>query len=163
MPQQLITKISLRITYLKCNWNPPGVNELMVFYLRSAGFQVMLFPASVCVCVLVSVCEPWACLHNSSSPGQARITKFGPEVQNTLVKVSVWGIDWWWSSLSLNFIKAWFVHQSKYITARWKELTWDWFTVLTVSVSILSIYLSTETTSWVTTVLQSQPSAHTLI
>ena len=31
----------------------------------------------------------WACLHHNSSPIQARITKFGPEVQNTLVEIPV--------------------------------------------------------------------------
>ena len=31
----------------------------------------------------------WACPHHNSSPIQARITKFGPEVQNTLVKIPI--------------------------------------------------------------------------
>ena len=31
----------------------------------------------------------WASPHNNSSPIQARITKFGPEVQNTLVKIPI--------------------------------------------------------------------------
>ena len=31
----------------------------------------------------------WACPHHNSPPIQARITKFGPEMQNTLVKIPV--------------------------------------------------------------------------
>ena len=41
--------------------------------------------AFVCVCVYQSL----ACPHNNSSPVQARITKFGPEKQNTLVKIPI--------------------------------------------------------------------------
>ena len=49
--------------------------------------------ACVCVCVCVrlsvcpSVCQSLACPHDNSSPVQVRITKFGPEKQNTLVKI----------------------------------------------------------------------------
>ena len=39
----------------------------------------------VCVCVYQSR----ACPHDNSSPSQARITKFGPEMQNTLVWVPI--------------------------------------------------------------------------
>ena len=43
----------------------------------------------------------WACPHHNSSPIQARITKFGPEVQNTLVKIPiVLGGKWPWPSRS---------------------------------------------------------------
>ena len=39
----------------------------------------------------------WACPWDNSSPVQARATKFGPEVQNTLVKIPiVLGVDWAW-------------------------------------------------------------------
>ena len=39
----------------------------------------------------------WACPSNNSSPVQARTTKFGPEVQNTSVKIPVvLGVDWAW-------------------------------------------------------------------
>ena len=39
----------------------------------------------------------WACPWDSSSPIQARATKFRPEVQNTLVKIPiVLGFDWAW-------------------------------------------------------------------
>ena len=42
----------------------------------------------------------WACRHDNSSPVQARITKFGPKVQNAWVKIpNNFGIDWLWSSI----------------------------------------------------------------
>ena len=50
-----------------------------------------------CVCVYESL----ACPHDNSSPVQARITKFGPEKQNTLVKIPiVFGSGWLWPSRS---------------------------------------------------------------
>ena len=43
----------------------------------------------------------WACPHHNSPPIQARITQFGPEVQNTLVKIPVvLGGNWPWPSRS---------------------------------------------------------------
>ena len=41
----------------------------------------------------------WVCPHHNSSPIQAKITKFRPKVQNTLVKIPIilWG-DWLWPS-----------------------------------------------------------------
>ena len=43
----------------------------------------------------------WACPHHNSPPIQAGITKFGPEVQNTLVKILiVLGGNWPWPSRS---------------------------------------------------------------
>ena len=57
----------------------------------SFGLWVLSLPACVCVYVwmpvYVSVCQPRVCPHHNSPPVQARITKFGPEVQNTLVKI----------------------------------------------------------------------------
>ena len=48
----------------------------------------------------------WACRHDNSSPLQARITKFKPEVQSTLVKISInFGIDWSWSAISFSILK----------------------------------------------------------
>ena len=44
----------------------------------------------------------WACPHHKASPIQARITKFGPEVQITLVKIPiVLGGNWPWPSRSI--------------------------------------------------------------
>ena len=43
----------------------------------------------------------WACPHHNSSLIQARITNFGPEVQNALVKIPiVLGGNWHWPSRS---------------------------------------------------------------
>ena len=55
----------------------------------------------VCVCVCVCVCLSLACPRDNSGPVQARITKFGPKMQKTLVKVPIvlWA-DWPWPSRS---------------------------------------------------------------
>ena len=61
----------------------------------------------------------WACLHHNSSPIQARITKFGPKVQNASVKIPII-----WGQLNLTFkvkfdLKCqifWLHHYWKYIT-----------------------------------------------
>ena len=47
--------------------------------------------------VNVKVYPIWACPHYNSSPIQARITKFGPDVQNTLVKIPIV-----WVAIDLN-------------------------------------------------------------
>ena len=62
---------------------------------RPSGIVIACICGSVCVCVYQSR----ACPHDNWSPIQARITKFGPEMQNTLVWVPiVLGDDWPWSS-----------------------------------------------------------------
>ena len=54
-----------------------------------------------CVCVCVCVYQSLACPDGNSWPVQARITKFGPEKQNTLVKFPiVLGGNWPWPSRS---------------------------------------------------------------
>ena len=57
----------------------------------SFGLRVLSLPASGCVCpsVCLSVCQSLACPRDNSGPVQARITKFGPKMQNTLVKVPI--------------------------------------------------------------------------
>ena len=61
----------------------------------SFGIQVLLLPASVCVSLRAN--HELACPHDNSSTVQSRIPKFGPEMQNTLVKVPVvlWGDRPW--------------------------------------------------------------------
>ena len=67
----------------------------------------------VCVSVCVRVYQSLACLHDNSSAVQARITKFGTEVQNTLVDIPIsFGDDRPWPSSSnltwkLNFTSFW--------------------------------------------------------
>ena len=53
----------------------------------SFGLQVLWLPASVCVSVCV--CQSFACPRDNSGLVQARITKFGPQMQKTLVKFSI--------------------------------------------------------------------------
>ena len=63
------------------------------------GIVIACVYGSVCPCVCVY--QSRACPHDNSSPIQAQITKFGPEMQNTLVWVPiVFGDDWPWSSRS---------------------------------------------------------------
>ena len=59
----------------------------------------------LCVCVCLSVClyvcQSLACPRDNSGPVQARIAKFGPKMQKTLVKVPiVLGGNWPWPSRS---------------------------------------------------------------
>ena len=87
-----------------------------------SGIVIACVCGSVCVCVYQSR----ACPHDNSSPIQARITKFGPEMQNTLVWVPiVFGDDRLWSSRSnltwkSNFTSFWACshHYSSAIQAR---------------------------------------------
>ena len=55
------------------------------FYPRSvwASGYCRCLRMSVCVCVCVR--QSLACPHDNSGPAQARITKFGPKMQNTLI------------------------------------------------------------------------------
>ena len=85
---------------------PPGIDDFpsqipvmwcfdMFLPEASFGLRVLSLPVSVCVCQLL------ACPHDNSSPVQARITKVGPDKQNTLVKIPiVLGGNWPWPSRS---------------------------------------------------------------
>ena len=67
----------------------------------SYGLRVLSSPASVCVCVCVCVRQSLDCPDDNLSPAQATITKIGPEVQNTLVKIPIlFGVHWPWPSRS---------------------------------------------------------------
>ena len=76
------------------------IYAFMLFsFLPEASFalRVLSLPASVCVCVCVSVClsvcppvcQSLACPRGNPGPVQARIAKFGPKMQKTLVKVPI--------------------------------------------------------------------------
>ena len=92
----------------------------------SFGLRVLSLPAYVCLCVRQS----WASPSNNSSTIQARITKFGPEKQNTLVKIHiVFGSNWPWPSRSnltsnskLTPFWAWPSHYSPPILVRISKL-----------------------------------------
>ena len=80
---------------------------LWIFNRGNFGLRVLSLPAStgasVCVCMCVRPCvyQSLACPRDNSSHLQARITKFGVEVQNTLVDVSiVFRVDRPWPSRS---------------------------------------------------------------
>ena len=82
--------------------------------------------ACVCGSVITCVYQSRACPHNNSSPVQARINKFGPDVQNTLIKVPiVFGDDRPWPSRlnvtsNSNFTSFWACphHNSSVIQVR---------------------------------------------
>ena len=69
----------------------------------SFGLRVLSLPASVCLYVCLCVHQSRACPRDNSSPVQARITKFGPKVYKTLVKILIvlgGGGNWPWPSRS---------------------------------------------------------------
>ena len=52
----------------------------------------------------------WACPPHNSSAVQARITKFGPQMHRSTVKIpSNFGLDWFWSSPSFSILKLIFL------------------------------------------------------
>ena len=77
----------------------------------------------------------WACPHDNSSPVQGRTTKFGPEVLNTLVKITVvMGVDWAWhvkfnlfskSCLFASLLRLWNICE----TCK-KRMKWSLFHIL---------------------------------
>ena len=72
-----------------------------LLFTRGQFWPPGIVVACVCVCVCVCVYQSLACPDDNSSPVQARITKFGPEKQNTLVKFPiVLGGNWPWPSRS---------------------------------------------------------------
>ena len=107
-----------------------------VFFTRgkflSSGIAIACICASVCLSVCLSDCQPRICPRDSSFPIQAKIARFRPEVQNTLLKILiVLGSDWPWKSRSNLTWKVkislcpfyplgWITnHQSKHIIATW--------------------------------------------
>ena len=99
-----------------------GTKSVMGLMFRSLFTRGQFWPSGivitcVCVSVRVSVClcvyQSLACLHNNLSAVHARITKFGWETQNTLVKMPIifWGDRLWPSRSNVtwksNFISFW--------------------------------------------------------
>ena len=76
---------------------------LQLLFTRGQFWPSGIVVACVCVCVSVClcVCQSFACPRDNSGPVQARIAKFGPKMQKTLVKVPiVLGGNWPWPSRS---------------------------------------------------------------
>ena len=89
------------------NFAIPGYFPYILFYPRPVlafGYcRCLRLCVCVCVClsVCLSVCQSLACPGDNSGPVQARIAKFGPKMQKTLVKVPiVFGGNWPWPSRS---------------------------------------------------------------
>ena len=84
-------------------WLSCGLMRLNItIFTRGQFCPLGIVIAFVCVCVSVSVCVSiTACLRDNSGPIQARVIKFGPKVQNNLVRMPIvlWG-DWPWPSRS---------------------------------------------------------------
>ena len=80
---KLLTPECIQWSYSWC-LNPEMTGS---FFLPEASFGlwVLSLPAYVCVCV--SVRQSHTCPCDNSGPFQARIIKFGPKMQNTLIKV----------------------------------------------------------------------------
>ena len=83
------------------NFAIPGYFPYILFY-RYLFTRGQFWPSGIVIaCVCLCVRQSWACLHDNSSQVWARITKFGPKMQNILLKVPiVLGTDWAWPSRS---------------------------------------------------------------
>ena len=92
-------------------WN--GLLVLLCFYPRPVLAFGYCRCLRLCVCVCLYVCQSRVCQRDNSSPVQARIIKFGAQMQTTLVKVPVvlWGDRPWPSRSNLtwksNFTSFW--------------------------------------------------------
>ena len=62
-----------------------------MLFTRGQFWPSGIVVACVCVCVSVclSVCQSLACPRDNSGPVQARVAKFSPKMQKTLVKVPI--------------------------------------------------------------------------
>ena len=69
--------------------NSESFSSLLKFFIRGQFWPSGIVVASVCLSVCLCVRQSLACPRDNLSPVQARITKFGPEEQNTLVKIPI--------------------------------------------------------------------------
>ena len=73
------------------------LGDFVVIFTRGQLWPSGIVIACVCLCVRQSS----VCPDDNLSPAQATITKIGPEVQNTLVKIPIiFGVHWPWPSRS---------------------------------------------------------------
>ena len=95
-------------SYVILNWSP-NIAQHCLYWKTLNKFvftRGQFWPSGTVIgCVWGSVClcvyQSRACLHNNSSLIQARITKCGPEMQNTWFGSLFWGNDRPWPSRSI--------------------------------------------------------------
>ena len=89
--KELSAQIVILVTFpLHCNINLINSHFYYPKPVLDTGIVVASVCLSLCLCLCVSI--------TNSSPVQTRITRFGLEVQNTLVKILiVLEVDWCWS------------------------------------------------------------------
>ena len=90
----------------KSLWSTTGIyigSHIVFTRGQSWPSGIVVACVCVCVCVCLSVCQSLACPRDNSVPVQARIAKFGPKMQKTLVKVPIvfGAIDLWPSRSNL--------------------------------------------------------------
>ena len=161
------SKILCNAMMIVSHCNPDKRN--LISYLRPSlafGYCRCLH-MSMCLYVRACVCQPRVHPRHNSSPFQARITKFGSEVQNTLVKIPIVSQDGlpWPSRLSLTskskFVLFWDCphHNSSPIQARVTKFRPEVQNTAKIF-SVLGVSWPWHSWSWL---FQSQPSARILI
>ena len=126
----------MNIDSASMNWFSVIIAVITVFTILSliftrgqfwpSGIVVACVCVCVCLSVCLSVCQSLACPRDNSGPVQARIAKFEPKMQKTLVKVPiVLGGNRPWTSRSNLTSKSEFTsfwacpdHKSLHIEAR---------------------------------------------
>ena len=102
-----------KLQFAHCMYHLSVCTAFCAFYPRPVlafGYCLRL-RLCVCPCVCQSVCQSLACPRDNSGPVQARVSKFGPKMQKTLVKVPiVLGGNWPWPSRSNLTSKSEFTH-----------------------------------------------------
>ena len=86
-----ITRHPFKLRSPNLDWRckTPWLRSLLFFYPRPVLAFGYCRCLRLCVCVCLSVCQSLACPRDNSGPDQARIAKFGPKMQKTLVKVPI--------------------------------------------------------------------------
>ena len=99
-----VTKFVRAITHHPFKLGSPNLDQrCKTPWLRSLSFQgpINLWPSRSNLRSKSKFTPFWVCPHHNSSPIQARITKCGPEMRNTLVKIPIVLRDnWLWPSRS---------------------------------------------------------------
>ena len=96
----VVLSVHKHLLFLSLEVLLPGAKSRVLFYRR----PILALGIDCHLCVPPSVCQSWVCPHDNLWSFKARITKFGPKVQNTLLKIlSVL----FWGQLTLTFKFAW--------------------------------------------------------